>query len=505
MNMLQISSTIQHDISVDRTGLNDQVNLLKYIRRFIFNVKKERKNIRMKIVSSALLIMLSTTGFSQGFIYEKIFGYTADSASRKIVDSVKITASDSRDKILYIKYSNKSGYFELNDGIDKIATISFSHPSFKPFSVSMTRTVLGAKSFDSVFLAPKITILTPVVVNSTRPTIRQELDRVIYDVQSDPTTKGENGFDIVKKAPFLTLDEKEKILFKGSSNYKVLLNGKPSPLLSNNLKEVLRGMPQTQILRIEVITTPPAKYDADDIVGLINVVTAKRLADGYNGTLSGNYSQLYSGLSSSINSKFGKSGLSALVGSMWETLPRSVQNSSFNDIVSKFSLSENGQSQYHGANIYSNIFWAYEIDSLNLLSLNVALGKNKGKTDEDVQSRTDGGSPNQSYFKDIRRETNSSNVELSLNYQYNFKTNKNKFISFATRYFSAPSFQNTITNFTQQSNIILANGDQENNTVFKEATAQIDYSHTNKKSIFEVGFKTIYRENRLFFCPLLSL
>jgi hypothetical protein len=158
-----------------------------------------RKNIQMKAIVAVLSILISTSCLSQGFVYEKIFGYTVDSASKKILDSVKITASDSRDKILYVKYSGKIGYFELIKDIDKIETISFSHPSFKTFIVGMSRTVLGSKSFDSIFLVPKITMRTPDVANSTNPTILQKSGKVINDVESDPTTKGENGYDIVKR------------------------------------------------------------------------------------------------------------------------------------------------------------------------------------------------------------------------------------------------------------------------------------------------------------------
>jgi ferric enterobactin receptor len=77
--------------------------------------------------------------------------------------------------------------------------------------------------------------------------------------------------------PFLSLDADGNIRLKGNTDFRILINGKPSSLVERSYKEVLRSMPASSIQRIEVITTPPAKYDAEGLAGIINIITNKKL------------------------------------------------------------------------------------------------------------------------------------------------------------------------------------------------------------------------------------
>jgi len=106
-----------------------------------------------------------------------------------------------------------------------------------------------------------------------KPLIKQEVDRIGYDIQADPESKSLNVLDMMRKVPMLSLDADDNIKLNGNSSYKILINGKPSSMIARSPKDVLRAMPASSIQKIEVITTPPAKYDSEGLAGIINIIT----------------------------------------------------------------------------------------------------------------------------------------------------------------------------------------------------------------------------------------
>lgn len=104
--------------------------------------------------------------------------------------------------------------------------------------------------------------LDGVTVTAQRQLIKQETDRVGYDVQADEDSRTENVLDMLRKVPMVTIDGEENILVKGNSNYKIYKNGHLDPSLTKNAKEILKAMPASMVKRIEVITDPGAREDA---------------------------------------------------------------------------------------------------------------------------------------------------------------------------------------------------------------------------------------------------
>jgi outer membrane receptor for ferrienterochelin and colicin len=133
-----------------------------------------------------------------------------------------------------------------------------------------------------VSLAASSSQLKEVSVTAARPLMKQEVDRISYDIQADPDSKALSVLDMMRKVPLLTVDGNDNIQLKGSGNYKILINGKESALVAKNPSDILKSMPATNIEKIEVITTPPAKYDAEGLAGIINIVTKRNADQGYN-------------------------------------------------------------------------------------------------------------------------------------------------------------------------------------------------------------------------------
>ena len=90
-------------------------------------------------------------------------------------------------------------------------------------------------------------------------------------MEADPDAASNNALDMLRKVPMITVDAEENIRLNGQSNYKVLVNGKSSAVMSgDNVKEVLKSMPANTIKNIEVITNPSSKYEAEGVGGIIN-------------------------------------------------------------------------------------------------------------------------------------------------------------------------------------------------------------------------------------------
>lgn len=135
-------------------------------------------------------------------------------------------------------------------------------------------------------LAPMKQSLQDVNVVATRPLIKADADKITYDAEQDPESKSSNVLDLMRKVPMITVDGQDNIQLKGSSNFKFFLNGKPTNMFNNNPGLILKSMPANMVKNIEVITQPGAKYDAEGIGGIINIVTLQQSsAQGYSATI----------------------------------------------------------------------------------------------------------------------------------------------------------------------------------------------------------------------------
>ena len=214
--------------------------------------------------------------------------------------------------------------------------------------------------------------LDGVTVTAQRQLIKQETDRVGYDVQADEDSRTENVLDMLRKVPMVTIDGEENILVKGNSNYKIYKNGHLDPSLTKNAKEILKAMPASMVKRIEVITDPGAREDAEGVNAVLNIVMmdGKRM-ESVTGSLSSSYSSLNSaGLGAYMATQLGKAIVSVDYG--YNYMSRKITTS--NGYVER-TFVETGnthkvssESSNPGYVHYADINASYDIDTLNLLS-----------------------------------------------------------------------------------------------------------------------------------------
>ncbi len=215
-------------------------------------------------------------------------------------------------------------------------------------------------------------LLDGVTVTAQRQLIKTEIDRIGYDIQADEESKSENVLNMLRKVPMVSVDAQENIKVKGSSNYKIYKNGRPDPSLTKNAKEILRSMPASLVKRIEVITDPGAREDAEGVDAILNIVMMDNKGlEGITGSLTGTYTSLnHPQANAYFTTQLGKFIISADYGyggiSRKETENNLFQDRSFLDTGNL--MHTEGRSSNPGSIHFADINASYEIDSLNLLS-----------------------------------------------------------------------------------------------------------------------------------------
>ncbi len=240
----------------------------------------------------------------------------------------------------------------------------------------------GDGAVPTVLLHPTSAILKEVTVTANVPLIEVKPDRFVYNVASDPTNAGATTPEILQKVPFITVMPDEKILVKGKSSYKVMLNGRSTGLFAHDPSDALRNYPPHLIAKIEVITAPGARYDAEGLSGIINIVTLKKVA-GYRGTVSvngntlGNYEQ-----SASLSVKKSKIGWTAQISNNVSNAPTKYgynrNNNSPELTLQKEEREGVSDADNASTSLFGEIVW--DIDSNNALSIHSKYYRNVGNS-----------------------------------------------------------------------------------------------------------------------------
>lgn len=151
--------------------------------------------------------------------------------------------------------------------------------------------------------------LKAVTVSARKPLVEQKADRMVVNVDAFISNTGANALEALEKSPGVQVDKDGNISLKGKQNVIVLIDGRPAYLSGSDLANMLKGMQASQLDQIEVMTNPPAKYDASGNAGIINIKTKKNKVKGLNGNVTAGAGQgvyFKTNESASLNYRNGK-------------------------------------------------------------------------------------------------------------------------------------------------------------------------------------------------------
>jgi len=426
----------------------------------------------------------------------KLSGIVADSTDKKTLDYITVVLKNDKNVTIKVMLTKNNGTFAFTGVAPLKYTIGLSAVGYRPKSVVVDMTNNQDSSMGTILLNSQGKQLKDVSITADKPIVKQEIDRISYDLQADPESKVSSVLEMLRKVPFVSLDANDNILLNGNNSYKILINGKPSGMMERDPINILRSMPASTIQRIEVITTPPAKYDAEGLAGIINIITNKKIDNGYNGTV--NVNDRYPGgpgFGSSFTVKDGKLGISGFGnGSIYSSpststlITRTTTGATPTSLIQQGSSSSNGRSGSVGTEI------SYEIDSLNLISGQFSINGSKSDGNSYQSSQQTG--IVQGY--DINNASNShgSGLDASVNYQLGFKGDKSKLLTFSYRYYGYGNTGDNDLVTTNRVNYPTPDYNQNNHTTSSEQTVQVDYVKSFKQWSIEAGVKGIFRDNQ---------
>lgn len=162
--------------------------------------------------------------------------------------------------------------------------ISIEFISFKTITFP-SEEITGNKNLGTIQLSEDADSLDEIVVTAEKSTVEIRLDKKIYNVGKDMTVKGGTASDVLDNVPSVNVDVEGTVSLRGSENVRILIDGKPSALVGLSGTDVLRQLPADAIERVEVITSPSARYDAEGTAGILNIILRKGKATGFNGSV----------------------------------------------------------------------------------------------------------------------------------------------------------------------------------------------------------------------------
>lgn len=476
---------------------------------------KTDMTMKQTLISMALILMLALCAKAQNTQHSyTITGVVADSVTHEgePYATLTIARADSAANPLKQALTDIKGHFSISSsgtGSYLLMVRSMGRkPMQRAYTVdATTRTI----DLGTLLLQDGGNQLETVEVVAYKPLVKADIDKIAYSVEDDPEANTNTVIEMLKKVPMVTVDGQDNIRVNGNSSFKIYVNGKPNNMMTKNPKEVLKSMPASSIKKIEVITNPGPKYDAEGVGGILNIVTEGKGPEGYNATFSGraNNSSYGGGLYATV--KQGKLTMSVNYNASSNHSPKGYTYSDRSQIGTDGTVTSStvadgytkGHSLWQGGDIEAS----YEIDTLRLITGSFSLSKFTSKRDALNTAFSTVPATGQrlyGYRSPSHSKENWDDYSASLDYQRSFSV-KDRLLTLSYRLESSPSTSDSRYLYTDREaaddwqTFIDRMRDQrmdgDENTM--EHTFQIDYTTPfAKHHTWEAGVKYILRRNK---------
>ena len=389
-----------------------------------------------KILLPTILCLLSLSVLAQqpGKANFKIKGRLIDSVSNHPLEyaTISIFPAGAKRPVNGTVSDNK-GNFEVNNiagGTYKLLAEFIGYKAHALYNITVDKDHPVA-NVNEIILQPKATTLQNITISGRPKIIENTIDKLIFNADQDVTSQVGVATDVLKKVPQVSVDVDGNVTLAGSSSIRFLINGKPSAAFGSDIADVLQAIPASQIKSIEVITTPGAKYDAQGLGGIINIILKKNNSQGVNGNLSLTGGTRTENGSFNFNVRKGSFGMNAYISGNARLKTTSLSNlervtndttANNNVFLNQASSSTDKRSGYN-----SGLGFDWDINKHNGISGNISYRNfghiSSGVTNQLQQTK----SPDGTLLSDIENSLNSdhhfhfNNVDASLNYKKTFK------------------------------------------------------------------------------------
>lgn len=406
--------------------------------------------------------------------------------------SVSLFRSDNKD-LIEGTITDSKGRFNFKNIItgDFILKISFIGFESKEIIFSTNKLAPNFQN-NNIYLNTDSKLLEEINIKDEKAIYETRIDKIVYNAENDLNDAENDATDVLRKAPLLSVDLEGNVSLRGSKNIKFLVNGKASSFFSSDVSTALQMIPADQIKKVEVITSPGAKYEGEGDAGIVNIITKKTIIDGYNATLNTMIGSKVTRNGFSLNLGKGKFGLSSRA-SFYGSWPGRIGKNTYtrydwtnindNDTINLNQLFQNGKTENYYQGYRGSLNAYYDINDYNSINSSFSFGGRTSPSKKEnsvnyINSTVDSLSYLSDYLSD--KTDRSLNIEWTTDYTKKFKDNDDRELSFAIQLGGDINDGNTIID--ENINSIFRSTYNQNDEKVIEETFQVDYSHPLGKS-----------------------
>jgi len=425
-----------------------------------------------------------------------ITGKIIEKTSKLPLEYATVTLKNSKNpKLIFGGITDNNGAYtvEISPGI---YDVSFEFISFKPTFLSQKK-LIETVDLGTIGLEEDATQLNEVVVRAEKTTVEIKLDKKVYNVGQDMIVKGGTASDVLDNVPSVTVDPDGNVALRGNDNVKILIDGRPTNAI--NIADALKTISADALDKIEVITNPSARYDAEGGGGIINILLKKGKNQGINGTLIGTVGNPRNyGLASNINYKSENFNLFSSLGYNDSKSPgNSLTDTDYlnpdgtvQKTINERSTRERGRK---GFNYTIGLDWYLDKTLTWTNSFNYR--KNDGSNPDNVYLYNY--EPNNTYVRNRYNDqfTNTKDLEYAFNFTKKFKREGHKLTVDGSFSNNLDNDASTITDFVIGQETLATKESTQNFQTQKRNLLQTDYVlPLGKNSQFEAGYKGDFNE-----------
>ena len=434
-----------------------------------------------------------------------LFSLTSFGQTRQIVLSGTIADSDSGEPLPYATVSafNRNG--DLADGgiadengVFKLMvspnqySLNFEYIGFESVTTEI-KPYTNNINIGTIKLDSSVESLEGVDVVGQSAEVEIRLDKRVYNVGKNNLIRGGTVSDVLENVPSVSLDIDGNIELRGNNNVRILVDGKPSGLVGLGGIDALTRLPAESIEKVEVITSPSARYQAEGATGIINIILAKRFLKGLNGVfnLSAGKNETYSG-SANLNYRRGKFNFFTNSGYSDRTNKgKAVQDNVYKtplESVERYVEERLFNRRRQGFII--NVGLDYQLTEKSSLTMSYLTNERDGDdrtVNEQSQYQTDGVLVTNRYENEIDQEDSN---QFSVDFEHQFNTKGHKLTATLQTEKNDETEISDINSFFEDGQ--LSDDSEINSTVESQERnlAQIDYVYPiDKNTQFEAGYR----------------
>ena len=420
--------------------------------------------------------------------------------------TIRVYKERKSDKPLAMWVTNIDGTFAHTVNGQGNFFISFSSMGRKDIIRNVQLSATGGEiDLGKLLIQDNAKQLKGVEVVAQKPLVKMETDKMAYDVQADNDSKASTVLDMLRKVPMVIVDGQDNITVNGQSSFKVYVDGKPSVMFSSNPSQVFKAMPASMVKSIEVITNPGAKYDAEGVGGVLNIVmnasaNSKMNKNGYNGNVSLTAAAIGLRLSSFISGQQGKFSYSAnIMNNRGRVKGVETEMERIASDGSRMIYNQTGSTRMPFT--MANVSLGYEIDSVSNVSATLGITQFEMNNDGHPTTTFTGGSYGTgfSYSNAMTMKNVNNSYNGSLDYQRFLNRSRTSSITLSYLFTTSPARSENRRIYDPVSALVsipLADLYSEAKTRGTEHTLQVDYiTPLSKTQQLNTGVKYINRRS----------